>query len=230
MTDSIKSIRLLIMGRENKKNKNKFWINFSELVLDVFRRFMSVVLLILLFPVFLSIGLLIFVCDGWPVIFCQKRVGRHGRVFTMYKFRTMYVGAEKDKDKYKKDNEADGPVFKIKNDPRFSGCGKFLSHSGLDELPQLINIFVGDMAFVGPRPLPTYEENKIDTKTKEVRRSVLPGIISTWVLKGTHSKNDFNNWMKLDKQYVLRKRPIYDVVLFVRAMILFGKLTIKAVM
>ena len=148
----------------------------------------------------------------------------------MYKFRTMYVGAEKDRGKYIKNNEADGPVFKIRDDPRFSGCGKILSHSGLDELPQLVNILRGEMAFVGPRPLPVYEEDKIDNKTKEIRRSVLPGIISTWVLKGTHSKNDFGSWMKLDRQYVLKKNPIYDLGLFVRAVILLGKLVIKALL
>lgn len=228
MTDSTKSICLPTMGNRNKKNKNNAWIGLSELVWEFFRRCISLIVLILLSPLLLFIGLLVRVCDGEPVFFCQKRVGKTGKEFVMYKFRTMYVGAEKDRDKYIKDNEADGPVFKIDNDPRFSGCGKFLSHSGLDELPQLVNVLKGDMAFVGPRPLPVYEENRIDKNTKVIRRSVLPGIISTWVLKGTHSKNGFDSWMKLDREYVSSKNPIYDTCLFVKAIILFGRLIIRA--
>lgn len=112
----------------------------------------------------------------------------------------MYEGAERDQKKYAHLNEADGPVFKIRDDPRFVGIGKFLAHTGLDELPQLINVIKGDMSMVGPRPLPVTEAKKL-TKAQKVRELVKPGITSSWVVSGAHSLS-FETWMKLDKDYI----------------------------
>lgn len=142
----------------------------------------------------------------------------------------MYVGAEKDQAKLRQKNEADGPVFKIKNDPRFTKIGRFLSHSGLDELPQLINICKGEMALIGPRPLPIHEEKEIKEKFRGIRKSILPGIISVWVLKGSHSKFTFNDWMKMDVEYVKRKSLGYDVVLFLKSIKLATILFLKAIL
>ena len=127
----------------------------------------------------------------------------------MFKIRTMYHGAENDQKKYGDLNQADGPVFKIRNDPRFTNIGKFLANTGLDELPQLLNVLKGDMSFVGPRPLPINETNKIPSKFN-TRFSVLPGITSSWVINGSHSIS-FVQWMKLDLEYVEKNDLLADL-------------------
>ncbi len=218
MTDSTKSICLPKNGSRRMK--------IARMLLT---RLVGVILLIILSPVLLVEALVLLVVSGRPVLFKQKRVGKRGKVFWMYKFRTMYVGAEEDRKKYIKKNEADGPVFKIKDDPRFTKIGKFLSHSGLDELPQLINVVKGEMTIIGPRPLPVYEEAKIDEKYKNKRRSILPGIISVWVLKGSHKHVDFEGWMKMDMDYIDRKSCFYDFKLFTKAIKLAVVLISKAI-
>jgi len=156
----------------------------------------------------------------------QKRIGKDGEVFEMYKFRTMRVGAEKEKKKYLELNEVDGPVFKIINDPRFTKIGKFLAHTGLDELPQLYNVLGGEMAIVGPRPLPVKEESQIAEKYRYIRRTVLPGIISNWVLDGYHGMN-FENWMRQDMRYIENRSFAGDLVLLIRSVGLFIRLLAK---
>jgi lipopolysaccharide/colanic/teichoic acid biosynthesis glycosyltransferase len=116
----------------------------------------------------------------------------------------------------KKLNEADGPVFKIKEDPRFTRFGKFLNHTGLDELPQLFNVFSGTMALIGPRPLPVAEEKKLKPWHR-AREKILPGIISPWVLEGYH-RNTFDAWMKSDIEYSKRKSLPVDLNLVIRFM------------
>lgn len=137
-------------------------------------------------------------------IFRQIRIGKDGKPFLMFKFRTMYLGAEKDRGKIEHLNEADGPVFKIRDDPRFTKIGRWLARTGLDELPQVINILKGEMAVVGPRPLPLEEEKKIPNDWKTIRRSVKPGITSSWVVKGGHNLK-FREWMELDMEDIKRK-------------------------
>lgn len=146
------------------------------------------------------------------ILFKQKRLRKDKKVFEMYKFRTMVEGAEKLKKKYAHLNEVNGPVFKIRNDPRYTKIGKFLSHTGLDELPQLINVFKGEMALVGPRPLPVDEAKRVPKKY-ERRFSVLPGMTSSWIIKGAH-KLTFKEWMDLDLEYVKNKSFFYDLSLF----------------
>lgn len=162
---------------------------------------LSIILLILLIPLFIPICYLIYIEKEGSIIFFQKRTGKNGKEFVLYKFRTMVNDAEKLKDKYSKLNEADGPVFKIKDDPRFTRLGKYLSGTGLDEIPQLLNVLKGDMSIVGPRPLPTYE-SKMLSKKEGLRLSVRPGITSSWIIKGGHNLT-FKEWMKLDEKYVL---------------------------
>ncbi|OGG02906.1 hypothetical protein A2W14_00115 [Candidatus Gottesmanbacteria bacterium RBG_16_37_8] len=130
-------------------------------------------------------------------------------IFTLYKIRTMVKNAEKFKNKYRSLNEADGPVFKIRNDPRYTQVGRFLAYYGLDELPQLINIIKGEMSFVGPRPLPVEEALKIP-KRYNMRFSVLPGITSSWVVAGAH-KLSFRRWMEKDMEYIRKKSIWYDL-------------------
>lgn len=143
------------------------------------------------------------------LIFVHERVGYAGMPFKMYKVRTMYPGADEDKSKYLDLNEADGPVFKIKNDPRYTKLGKVLADTGLDELPQLINVLRGEMAVVGPRPLPADEEKKIPLRWRQNRRTVKPGITSSWVVSGGHNLR-FREWMELDMKDIRRKSFRYD--------------------
>jgi len=179
--------------------------------------FLSVLSLLVL-PLGVLLSILITLESGFPILFTQKRMGKGDRAFTLYKFRTMRIGADQEQEKLRSKNEADGPVFKIKNDPRFTRIGKFLSHIGLDELPQFINIWKGDMAIVGPRPLPVSEARNLSA-TQQERHSVKPGIISPWVLDGYHKK-PFVQWMKSDVAYAKRKNIPEDIVLFLRACVL----------
>lgn len=179
--------------------------------------------IIFLWPIFLVIAFLIKFDSSGPAIFSQKRVGQDGKVFTFYKFRTMVKNAEKLKKKYLHLNEADGPVFKIRDDPRYTRVGKFLSHTGLDELPQLFNIFKGEMNVVGPRPLPVDEEAQIPKKWRTKRRKVKPGIASSWLLKGAHGLS-FEEWMKLDLEDIKRSGFLYDLSALIKTIFLGLKL------
>lgn len=160
-------------------------------------------------PILLISFLLIKSTSKGPFIFRQKRAGINKKPFTIYKIRTMNKNAEKDKSKYLKLNEADGPVFKIKNDPRYTKIGKFLAKYGLDEIPQLINVLKGEMAIVGPRPLPLSEADKIPAKYN-LRFSILPGMTSTWVIAGNH-KLKFKKWMEMDIKYTQKRSTLLDI-------------------
>lgn len=182
-------------------------------------------LFLLTLPLQVIIAVVIVVTSGFPFFFHQKRVGKDGKPFVMYKFRTMVVGAEKKQSLLKKKNEANGPVFKIHDDPRFTSVGRFLSHTGLDELPQIWNVLRGDMALIGPRPLPIYEAQKL-TAWQRKREVVKPGIISPWVLDGYHSK-PFSAWMKSDILYIKNKSFWYDVILSLKMLQHLGFLFLR---
>jgi lipopolysaccharide/colanic/teichoic acid biosynthesis glycosyltransferase len=172
------------------------------------------ILLIISLPLFAAISLGIILTGGFPVLFVQTRTGKAGKPFQMYKFRTMITGAEMLQQKYRKLNTADGPVFKIRNDPRFTRIGKFLSHTGLDELPQLFNVIRGEMSLIGPRPLPVREADKLLPWMKE-REIIKPGIISPWILEGYHSRT-FEQWMKSDIVYARHKSWGTDIRITLR--------------
>jgi len=186
------------------------------------QRLIAFILLILFFPLFIILYILIKITSKGPFIFKQKRLGKDKKPFTIYKIRTMVEKAESQKSKIQNLNEADGPAFKIHNDPRYTKFGSFLAHSGLDELPQLINIIKGEMAFIGPRPLPVEEAKKVPKKYDR-RFSVLPGISSLWVTAGTNHSN-FDRWMRLDLEYVKNKSFWYDLNISVRTIIFVFKL------
>jgi lipopolysaccharide/colanic/teichoic acid biosynthesis glycosyltransferase len=171
-------------------------------------------LIVITLPIQLVISIFIVMSSGFPILFQQTRTGKKNKPFTMYKFRTMNKGAEKLQKQLLKQNEADGPVFKIRNDPRFTPFGKFLSHTGLDELPQLWNILKGNMALIGPRPLPLDEARKL-TKWQQKRHTIKPGIISPWIFDGYH-RRPFHEWMKSDIEYANNKSMLYDSNIFIR--------------
>jgi len=161
----------------------------------------SILLIICLSPILLTISILIKITSRGPVIFKQARVGLRGRQFNLFKFRTMIVNAETLKKNLEADNEADGPVFKIKEDPRVTKIGKILRKTGLDELPQLFNILKGEMSLIGPRPpLPS---ETVQYKRWQLRRlSVKPGLSCFWQIKPDRNNIKFEKWMELDLAYI----------------------------
>jgi exopolysaccharide biosynthesis polyprenyl glycosylphosphotransferase len=161
----------------------------------------SVLLIICLSPVLLLISILIKLTSKGPVVFKQSRVGLRGRQFSLYKFRTMIVNAEKLKKDLEAENEMDGPVFKIKDDPRVTKIGRFLRKTGLDELPQLFNILKGEMSLIGPRPpLPS---ETVQYKRWQLRRlSIKPGLSCFWQIKPDRNNIKFEKWMELDLAYI----------------------------
>ena len=170
----------------------------------------SILLLILIIPMIL-VAILVFLDDphGNP-IFKQVRIGRHGKEFNMYKFRTMYVDAEKRKQELMEQNEMDGPVFKMKDDPRITRLGKFLRKTSVDELPQLFNVFVGSMSLVGPRP-PLPNEVLEYSDYHKLRLIVTPGITCDWQI--AHNRNDipFDKWVEMDLNYIENRTALGDL-------------------
>lgn len=179
----------------------------------------SLLLLIVLFPLFFIIAILIKIDSKGPVFFLQKRCGKNGREFDMYKFRTMVNDAESLKKRLK--NEMDGPMFKMRNDPRITEVGRVLRRCSLDELPQLFNVLKGQMSLVGPRPLAD-EEMTGDDNWRKIRLSVKPGMTGLWQITGRAS-GKFSDWVSYDIEYV-RKRSLYmDVkILFLTLFTVFN--------
>jgi exopolysaccharide biosynthesis polyprenyl glycosylphosphotransferase len=175
----------------------------------------ALILLLLLSPLLLLVAILVKLTSRGPVVFSQDRAGMNGRIFTLYKIRTMVQGAEKDRQKLEGKNEMDGPVFKIKEDPRITGLGKFLRKTSIDELPQLWNVVKGDMSLVGPRPLPTYEVEKFEPWQRR-RMSMRPGITCLWQVSGRNQVTKFEDWMRLDLEYVDRWSLALDAKILLR--------------
>ncbi len=151
-------------------------------------------------PVMLLAAIAIRVESAGPVFFKQVRAGRHGRKFTMYKFRSMVVDAETLRAKLEHLNEMNGPVFKIKRDPRITAVGRFLRATSIDELPQLFNVLLGDMSLVGPRPPLPSEVGQYEAWQRR-RLSVKPGLTGLWQVSG-RNQVDFEQWMALDLEYI----------------------------
>lgn len=162
----------------------------------------SIILLLLLFPVYLLIAILIKVDSPGPVFFIQERIGLNCHLFKMWKFRTMVVNAEQQQIKLEAQNEIkNGVLFKIKDDPRITQLGKFLRRYSLDELPQLLNVVLGDMSLVGPRPFPVRDVERFSTK-HFIRQKVIPGITGLWQISGRSNIDDFEECVKLDTDYI----------------------------
>jgi len=156
--------------------------------------------IIMLSPIYFIIAVTVKITSEGPIIFKQKRIGHNQKMFTLYKFRTMVKNAEQLKEKYRHLNEADGPVFKIANDPRFTKIGRFLSKTNLDELPQFLNVLKGDISIVGYRA-PTPDEVKKYERWHFERFKGIPGMTSLWAISGNHNKFKFDEWIKMDIDY-----------------------------
>lgn len=160
----------------------------------------SLAFLVVFFPVMFLIGLLVKLTSRGPIFYVSKRVGLCGRIFNFYKFRSMYVDADKRRAALLDKNEKDGPIFKMKDDPRVTRFGRFLRKYSLDELPQFINVLMGDMSLVGPRPPLPNEVNEYDAYAAE-RLSVRPGLTCYWQIMG-RSDLSFDEWIRLDHKYM----------------------------
>ena len=175
----------------------KGWQRTLKRIMDIV---VSLVMLVVLSPLFGLIALLIKVTSKGPVFFKQERIGRNGRKFIMLKFRSMYEDAEKRLEEYLAKNEVEGPIFKIKDDPRITPVGKFLRRYSLDELPQLINVLLGQMSLVGPRP-PLEREVKEYEEWQLRRIDVTPGMTGLWQVSG-RSDLPFSQMVQLDIYYI----------------------------
>jgi len=175
----------------------RVWQLFLKRSIDIV---LCLILLLLLSPLFLVIAVAIKLTSQGPIFFKQSRCGLNGRTFTLYKFRSMVAGAEMKRRELEKMNEMDGPVFKIKRDPRITAIGRVLRRSSLDELPQLFNVLAGDMSFVGPRP-PLAIEVELYKHWQRRRLSLKPGLTCIWQVSG-RNKIGFEKWMEMDMEYI----------------------------
>ncbi len=195
----------------NNKSFRSYWR--KKRTFDVI---VSLIILIFAIIPILIISIAIFLDDphGSP-FYKQIRIGRHGKEFYMYKFRTMYVDADKRKAELMEQNEMDGPVFKIKDDPRITRLGKIFRKLSVDELPQLFNVLRGSMSLVGPRP-PLPDEVSEYTDYAKLRLIVTPGITCDWQIADNRNDIPFDRWVEMDLNYIENRTTIGDLKIIFR--------------
>ncbi len=195
--------------RERSENEKSFMYYFLKRTIDIIG---SLIAIVLLSPIFVIIAITIKIDDPkGKIFFSQYRNGKDSKLFKMYKFRSMVHNAEELKNLLQDKNEMNGPVFKIKDDPRITRIGKFIRRTSLDELPQLFNVLKGDMSFVGPRPpLPKEVEQYNDYQMQ--RLSVKPGLTCYWQVSGRNNI-DFDEWIELDLKYIKERNILLDLKL-----------------
>lgn len=212
--DSVDEKTKARMDRLFKASKKSFWVR--KRLFDVVA---SALALIVLLPFFLVISIVIFIDDPHASpLFCQTRIGWHGRPFKIFKFRTMVANAEQMKDSLATSNEMDGPVFKMKNDPRITRVGAFLRKTSIDELPQLLNVLRGDMSFVGPRP-PLPQEVEQYNDYQKLRLVVTPGLTCIWQTENNRNEVMFDEWVEMDIDYIENRTMFKDIALIVRTVL-----------
>jgi len=175
-------------------------VNYRQKLKRVFDFVLSFLFMVLLLPIFILLGILIKLDSPGPVFYRSRRYGRYGHMFNMYKFRSMVTNADELLVQLKDKNEVDGPIFKIKKDPRITGVGAFLRRYSLDELPQILNVLRGEMSLVGPRPFPIAQLEKEDLR--QLRRlGIRPGITGLWQIRG-RSDLSFDKLLRWDIWYI----------------------------
>lgn len=174
-----------------------------------------IILVFLILPILIT-AVIIFIDDphGSP-FYKQTRIGRHGKPFLMYKFRSMYVGADRQKTDLMKSNEMDGPVFKMKDDPRITRVGKIIRRLSVDELPQLFNVLKGNMSLVGPRPALPDEVVQYGDYEK-LRLIVTPGITCTWQITPNRNDIPFSKWLEMDLEYIETRTTWQDIKIILK--------------
>ena len=213
-----KELEVVNMQLINIANQNRY-----EKIKRFFDICLSTAALVVLSPLLLVIAILIYLEDKGPVIYSQTRIGKDGRAFKLYKFRSMCVDADEKLKDLQKLNERDGPVFKIRDDPRVTKIGKFIRKTCIEELPQLVNIIKGDMSIVGPRPPLPNEVEQYNSYQKQ-RLLVVPGLTCYWqIQKG--EETTFDEWVELDLKYIKERSILLDfrLILLTFKVILSGK-------
>lgn len=180
---------------------------FCKRIFDVV---MSVFALIVLSPVFLITAIAIKLEDGGPVFFCQERLTKNGKHFMMFKFRSMCPDADEKKKDLQEQNEMEGPAFKMKDDPRVTKVGDFIRKTSIDELPQLMNIILGDMSIIGPRP-PLPEEVEEYTPYQMHRLDVITGLACYHECYGRSNCHNFDEWVESDLKYIRERSMLTDI-------------------
>lgn len=214
---TVKSIESF-SNQQVQANNSKHYLR-SKRILDFVLALLGVIILL---PLFVLLASIIKIEDRkGPIIFKQIRVGKNGKRFYMYKFRSMVCNAEDLKLLLLNQNELTGPVFKIKLDPRVTKVGRFIRKTSIDELPQLLNVLKGDMSLVGPRP-PLPEEVLKYTSYEMQRLSVTPGLTCYWQVSG-RSNTSFERWVELDLKYIKERNFFIDIkLIFKTFFVLFG--------
>lgn len=190
------------------------WYSYNSTLKRVLDLSVAAFVLLVTLPIWLIIVLAIKLDSPGPAIFQQERVGLRGRRFRFYKFRSMTNGADRLKSGLRHLSEVDGPVFKVRVDPRVTRVGRILRRTSLDELPQLLNVLKGEMSLVGPRP-PVPEEVAQYRPSDTVRLAVKPGLTCWWQVRG-RSQLDFDTWMAYDREYVYGLSLPVDLLILVR--------------
>jgi len=202
----------------------KFVVWFTHFIKRVLDMGGSLCAMLLLSPVFLFTWIAIKIEDPGPSFYVQQRVGKWGQLFSMYKFRSMVMHADKIKDTLLDQNEsAKGVIFKMKEDPRITRTGKWIRKLSIDELPQLLNVLKGEMSLVGPRPAVPSEVAEYNQRDRK-RLDVIPGITCLWQVGG-RSDIDFEGQVRLDVQYIREQSFISDLVILLKTIpaVLLGK-------
>ncbi|MEO7101658.1 MAG: sugar transferase [Luteolibacter sp.] len=203
-------------------------LSWELLAKEAFDRAGAAVVILLTLPlwIFAAVGIML-KSPGAPVFFSQMRAGKYGQPFRMWKFRTMVANAEELLEKIKEQhgNQMDGPVFKLDNDPRVFRFGSLLRKLSIDELPQLLNVVMGDMSLVGPRPLPLYEVEAFCEFSHRRRLSVKPGITCEWQAGGRNQITSFEEWVEMDLRYIDNWSLWLDFQILAKTVpaVLFGK-------
>lgn len=216
-TTSARQIQEITYQQVELKDSRTYLV--SKRIIDIICALIGIILLA---PVFVIVALCIKLEDSkGPVLFKQVRSGKNGKGFFMFKFRSMVSNAEELKGALMEKNEATGPVFKMKEDPRITKVGKFIRKTSLDELPQLFNVLKGEMSLVGPRP-PLPNEVAQYTNYELQRLSVTPGLTCYWQVSG-RSNIGFAEWVELDLKYIRERSTYLDFKLVVKTVfVLFG--------
>ncbi|MBI3973848.1 MAG: sugar transferase [Chloroflexi bacterium] len=208
MAGSAADVRFLAAATRRRRR----WEPAVKRTVDVV---VSAILLVILSPLLAAIAIAVKLGDGGPVLYRWPVVGQHGRYFIGYKFRTMVVEADQIKERLLEQNEATGPAFKMKHDPRVTPVGRVLRRFSLDELPQLWSVLRGDMSLVGPRP-PLQSEYACFTERQKQKLAAKPGITCLWQISGRSEIRDFDRWLSLDLEYIRRQSIWLDLLILLQ--------------
>jgi exopolysaccharide biosynthesis polyprenyl glycosylphosphotransferase len=202
-------------------------LSWALAVKEVFDRVVAFLIILVTLPLWIFAWIGIRITSPGPAFYFQKRAGKYGLPFRMWKFRTMVPDADRMLEKIKEEhgNQMEGPVFKLENDPRIFKFGALLRKLSIDELPQLLNVLMGDMSLVGPRPLPLYEVEAFQKSEHRRRLSVKPGITCEWQCGGRNSITSFEQWVEMDLRYIDNWSFWLDLKLLLRTIpaVLFGR-------